>query len=230
MSTTVMPLSDLYSERAFKRGFNVSSISASDIHRIAKRILRDGLLNPLTVTRKGSKFLVVDGAKRLAALHILSKAGRLPRSLTRVPVSIRTAEPASSSNNRPALLSDVELAKAIMGAVSDGQTQSQICDRFDCSAEIVEYALSLSNLNPQIREYFLSGHLSLEQVAAFATLENPDAQWRLLQELGPFAHAKDVISAILSGQSVIELADGNVMILPSRRDCADVKPSGKRAA
>lgn len=223
MSTTVMPLNALIARRDAAGFKGLSPFGVNGIHAIAKRILRDGLLNPLIViplsgAKSGTQFIVVDGVKRLRALKALAKAGRLPRSLTQIPVAISpTPDAVPVSSLRPVLLSDAELSRAIQVAYQEGQTCYAIAERFDCSEAVVSYALSFDNLNPQIRDYFESGHISLEQAAAFASLENPDAQWRLLQELGPFAHAKEVIAAILSGQSVIEIPDGNVMIMPSRR-------------
>ena len=196
---------------------------AKDIHTLAKRILKDGLLNPITVKRKGADYVVVDGGKRLAAIQLLNRAGRLPRSLSRVPcivaddgiISAVKALPA-----RPVLKSDAELARAINAAVRAGASRSAVAARFDCAAAMIDYAQSLDALHPQICDYFNSGHISLEQAAAFATLECRDSQWRLLQELGPFAHASEVIAAILKGETVVEMPDGNVMIMPSRKRLA----------
>lgn len=190
-----------------------------DTHSLAKRILTDGLLNPILVRRSGSQMVVVDGLKRLAALKLLKRAGKLPRSLTRVPCIVTDEEVAAPVPAMPAvpiLKTDAELARAINAALKSGLSHSAIAERFDCPAVTINYAASLVNLHPQIREYFNSGHIGMDQAAAFAGIENIDAQWRLLQELGPFAHASEVICAILAGQTVVDMPDGNVMIMPSR--------------
>ncbi len=202
----------------------VWSRHAKDIHSLAKQILRDGLLNPIMVKRHGGKFVVVDGGKRLAAMQLLKRSGRLPRSLFRVPciVSDSTGS-APALSQAPMLKTDAELARAINAARAAGQSPEAIAARFDCAPAVVNYAASTDALHPQIFEYFNSGHINLEQAAAFSGIESQDAQWRLLQELGPFAHAKDVIAAILAGKTVVDMPDGNIMIMPSRR--APVRPA-----
>lgn len=193
---------------------------AKTIHSLAKQILRDGLLNPIQVRRRGAGFIVIDGTKRLAAMQLLKRHGRLPRSLSRVPCIVSDNAAAALMPALPAapmLKTDAELARAISVAAKAGQSRAAIAARFDCAPHIIDYAASLGGLHIQIREYFNSGHISLEQAAAFAGIENQDAQWRLLQELGPFAHASEVIAAILAGKTVVDMPDGNIMIMPSRR-------------
>lgn len=190
---------------------------------MAKAIATDGLLNPIIVakTQTGAQttgpdaYRVIDGGKRLCAITLLKRANRLPRSLHLVPCLEKSSEtqPASS---RPALKSDQEFVRAICAAYKTGTHKPALMARFDCTAIAVDQALSLNNLHKQIMDYFVSGHLSLEQAAAFATLPNREAQWTLLQDLGPFAHAVDVISAILGGETVLALPNGEHMILPSR--------------
>lgn len=216
LPVTPLALTDLSAPKLlsiFKR-------QAKDIHSLAKQILTDGLLNPILVRRSGRSLVVVDGSKRLAAMQLLKRAGKLPRSLSRVPCIVSDeaiAAPVPALPSVPMLKTDAELARAINAALKSGQSRSVIAARFDCAPAVIDYAASLNTLHPQIREYFNSGHIGLDQAAAFAGIENIDAQWRLLQELGPFAHANEVIAAILAGQTVVDMPDGNVMIMPSRR-------------
>jgi len=218
MTSLTLPITTLsFSDIALPKAKLAFVKSKADIRRLAKRIVRDGLLNPIWVKKSASGFVVVDGSKRLTAMKLLQRAGRLPRSLSRIPCVITEAPLAKTPNfGRPALKTDAELAGAIITASHSGHSAAQIASRYDCQQQTIEYALSLPRLHAQIFDYFQSGHLDLEQAAAFATLENMDSQWRLLQELGPFAHAKDVIAAILAGESVVTMPDGNVMIMPSR--------------
>lgn len=219
MTSLSLPITTLsFSDIALPKAKMAFVKSKADIHRLAKRILRDGLLNPIWVKKSASGFIVVDGGKRLAAMKLLQKAGCLPRSLSRIPCVITDAPLAETPDfGRPTLKTDAELADAIMTASKSGHSAAQIASRYDCQQQTIGYALSLPRLHAQILDYFQSGHLNLEQAAAFATIENTDSQWRLLQELGPFTHAKDVIAAILAGESVVIMPDGNVMIMPSRK-------------
>ncbi|MEE9347040.1 MAG: ParB N-terminal domain-containing protein [Robiginitomaculum sp.] len=222
-----LPLTAFHSESAPK----LWSRESVDIHSLAKAIARDGLLSPLTALAVGEgRYAITDGHKRLAALRLLAQTGGLPRSLSQsVPCVIVSESGARLANApHPSLKTDAELAEAIIAAHKAGANRAGLTRRFACAPLCVSYALSLSALHPHIRNYFNAGHLSLEQAAAFATLPNMDAQWRLLQELGPFAHASEVIKAILGGATVIETPDGEVMILPSR--AALPMQSARRAA
>ena len=57
----------------------------------------------------------------------------------------------------------------------------------------------------------------MEQARAFATLPNMDAQDNLLIALGPFANAPDILTAIRQGETVLDIGDDNVLILPSKQ-------------
>lgn len=184
------------------------------VMKMAGRIRKDGLLNPLSIAKSGSHLSIIDGKIRLAALHVLRITKTLPRGLSRIPVEI--TQGGVTQHDHPALIPEAELVRRILRAEEAGESPLSIAKRFECSPEYMLKIKSLDKLHPQIMDYFTAGHVNLAQSAAFATLPNKDAQWRLLQELGPFAHASEVIKAILDGATVIETADGNIHILPSR--------------
>ena len=210
MTVMTLPLSKLPRPNAA----GMDELKRDNVIFMAKRIVRDGLLNPIEVSKTGSRLAVTDGKVRLAALHVLKTAKSLPRGLNRVPVEVTQGNVVERV--RPALLTEAELARRILKAELEGQSSLSVAKRFDVSPEYLLKVHMLDKLHSQILTYFNDGHLSLAQAAAFATLPNVDAQWRLLQELGPFAHASEVIDAILAGETVIETADGEVHILPSR--------------
>ncbi len=210
MTVMTLPLSELPRPNAA----GMDDLKRDNVILMAKRIVRDGLLNPISIAKAGSRFAVTDGKVRLSALHMLAKSKKLPRGLSRVPVEI--TQGGITERDHPVLLTEPELVRRILTAELSGQSSLAVAKRFDCDIEYLLKARTLDKLHPQIFDYFNAGHLSLHQAAAFATLPNIDAQWRLLQELGPFAHASEVIDAILAGETVIETADGEVHILPSR--------------
>lgn len=185
----------------------------SNILKLAQDISRNGLYHPILIGEKVKRLRVKDGHKRLLALFLLKEKEALPRSLVDVPC---TAVPTDISNERPSLKTEAELVDEIIAAKDAGQSVLKIARENGCTEAFACQALMLKNLHAQIMEYFRAGHLGLEQAAAFAAMPNKDSQWRLLQELGPFAHASEVIAAMLKGDTVIETPDGNVHILPSR--------------
>jgi len=183
---------------------------------IKQSIERDGLLNPLIVIKQKGSFIVIDGKKRLLAMRELAKSKKFRRALYKVPCIVDCTDEIGSQPERPVLMSGPELAHKIIRSVESGMPRVMVSQRYECSAAVIEDALSLRNLHPEILMCFNNNSLSLEQAAAFATIENLNAQWTLLLQLGPFVSNAEIISAIKSGEAVLDLPCGEVIILPSR--------------
>ena len=187
------------------------------IHEIADSISHRGLLNPLTVKPVGNKFELVDGVKRFKAIKSLKRNRTLPRTLHKIPCLVqRDLTGAIFAPVKPQLLSDSELARDMTAAFQSGLSVETLREVFFCSTKIVNQVLSLKNLNPRIKDCFDRNILSLDQAAAFATFPSMNAQWRLLERLGPFAESQEIIAAINLGATVVELPNGETLILPSR--------------
>ncbi len=190
---------------------------ASDIW-LANSIIRDGLLNPLIVRQHGSKFVVVDGKKRLSIVRRLTKLKRLTKAIVKVPCIVQdvvSLKPLES--RRPLLLTGPELAHKIILDAQTSTSHVSIAQRYECDLSVVEDCLSLIGLHPEMLQHFNNRAISLEQAAAFATIENKKAQLDLLHQLGPFVSNADIISAIREGATVVELSEDNIIFLPSRR-------------
>lgn len=190
---------------------------SDEIKALAKTICEDGLLHPLLVMRNDIHYIVLDGKKRLEAICYLQKSNKLPRTLMSVPCIVSDRHPANNENvELPFVPSEYDLYTMIMDAYHNGLDHKAISNRFQCSETTVEQALVLEGLHEKIKNIFSKGLLSLEQVSAFATLPNKASQWRLLEEIGPFASHKDIIKAISAGEAVLDLPNGETLILPSR--------------
>lgn len=199
------------------------------IKTLVKSIARDGLLNPLKIKAHKNKYLVVDGTKRLKALILLARSSRFHKPSQKV--SCITEEESLEKPNmlkRPALMSAPELVHFILGALDEGQSSVAIAQRFRCDLSIVDSAHAIQNLHSKVLQSFYNGTIGLEQAIAFASLPNPNAQWALLQQLGPFVSDKNVIRALQSGESVIETPDETMIFLPSREK-RNVKQVYKRS-
>lgn len=190
------------------------------IRSIAAHILSTGLLNPIVVrlasgSASKSPYEVVDGLKRLKAILFLKKMGRLPRALTSVPCTTDATQ--TSERAIPVMLSEAELSREITRRIALGATKETLTAQFECAPYVFDQIVSLEFLNPKIKACFYDGHLSLEQAAAFATFPNPAAQWRLMEQLGPFVNSQSILSQLTSENLLVDLPDGDVLILPSRR-------------
>jgi len=185
---------------------------------LSKSIIKDGLLNPLVVRQHGSKFIVIDGKKRLAIIRRLTKLKRLSKAIAKVPCIVQNVMSLKPIEcRRPLLLSGPELAHKIILEAQNATSHVSIAQRFECELTVVEDCLSLTGLHPEMLSHFNNNAISLEQAAAFATIENKKAQLDLLHQLGPFVSNADIISAIREGATVVELSEDNIIFLPSRR-------------
>jgi len=185
---------------------------------LTNSVIKDGLLNPLVVRQHGNKFIVVDGKKRLAIIRRLTKLKRLSKAIAKVPCIVQDVVSMSPiDRRRPLLLTGPELAHKIILDAQNATSHVSIAQRYECDLAVVEDCLSLPGLHPEMLQHFNNRAISLEQAAAFATIENKKAQLDLLHQLGPFVSNADIIAAIRGGATVVELSDDNIIFLPSRR-------------
>ena len=186
-----------------------------DVQQIQHSIAKHGLLNPIRVMQRGKKLVVIDGKKRLAALRRMRFKGCLPRSLVNVPYVI-----ASQNMTAPAqqmgLLSNKEKFEETLTLRKQGQSLMEIATTLYVSKQCVKDLLSVSRLSLRLKQAYFGGNISIDQAKAFATIPNRNAQDMLLVALGPFANAPDILRAIRSGATVLDMGDENVIILPSR--------------
>jgi len=187
-----------------------------DVVQIQNSIAAHGLLNPLTVAPRGGKLLVVDGKKRLAALRRMRFAGGLPRSLVDVPY-ILVSEAAEHSNTSMSLLSNQERYEEVVKLRKKGAGLMEIAAKLYISKNCVKDLLRIALLSPRLRKAYFGRTITTDQARAFATVPSPDAQDQLLIALGPFANVPEILKAIETGETVINMDEENVIILPSRR-------------
>jgi ParB-like chromosome segregation protein Spo0J len=186
--------------------------------QIQNSIAAHGLLNPLIVMRRGAKLIVVDGKKRLAALRRMRFAGELPRSLVDVPYILVSETEFERPSHIPAmsLLSNQERYTEVVKLRKKGFGLMEIAAKLYISKDCVKDLLRVSLLSPRLKRAFFGGTISTAQARAFATLPNMEAQDQLLIALGPFANVPEILKAIESGETVINMDEENIIILPSR--------------
>lgn len=187
-----------------------------EVIQIQSSIAAHGLLNPLIVMPKGNKFVIIDGKKRLAALRRMRFAGKLPRSLVNVPY-ILIHQKETYQHDAMSLLSNRERFEEILKLRCKGFGLMEISTELYISKNCVKDLLRIALLSPRLRQAYFGGVISVEQARAFATVPSMDAQDQLLVALGPFANAPEILQAIEAGETVINMDDDNVIILPSRR-------------
>jgi len=184
--------------------------------QIQNSIAAHGLLSPLIVMRRGNKLVVVDGKKRLAALRRMRFAGELPRSLIGVPYILVDKE-THYEGAAMSLLSNQERYEEVVKLRQKGASLMEIAAELYISKNCVKDLLRIALLSPRLRKAYFGAAITMEQARAFATLPTQDAQDQLLIALGPFANAPEILKAIEAGETVINMDNDNVIILPSRR-------------
>lgn len=225
MTLTLIPLRDLTALENVQR---LSIRKQCELDPIKRSISNDGLLNPLVVMKQNDRYYVIDGKKRLKVIRQLVKAKKQTRALNKIPCIIKESpDHIISETRRPMLMSGPELAHAIISQIDQGHPPVSVAQRFECEHSVVEDAISLKNLHPKMLTHFNNKAITLEQASAFATIPNPEAQLNLLMQLGPFVSNMDIIKAIKAGETVIEVPNGDVVILPSR-DVTDTRKSHMR--
>lgn len=187
-----------------------------EVTQIQNSIAAHGLLNPLIVMQRGTKLVIVDGKKRLAALRRLRFAGELPRSLVNVPY-ILIDQKTDYERGVMSLLSNRERFEEVITLRRNGLALMEIASELYISKSCVKDLLRIALLSPRLRQAYFGGTITIDQARAFASLPNKDAQDQLLIALGPFADAPEILKAIEAGETVIDMGDDNVIILPSRR-------------
>lgn len=160
-----------------------------DIEELAASIAALGVLQNLTVRpvqsgqRKGAeKFEVLAGGRRLAALKLLLKRKRIPKSY---PVPCRVLEGdggievSLAENVIRTPLHPADQFEAFSKLQAQGMGIEDIAARFGTSAKIVAQRLKLAAVSPRLMAVYRAGELSLDQLVAFTITDDHEAQERL---------------------------------------------------
>lgn len=163
-----------------------------DIRTLQESIARYGLLTPIIIIERGSKLIVVDGRKRLAAIKRLRFEGRLPRSLSTVPYLI-ACDIDPIERRAPILVSNATLYAALVDRFEAGTSVQSLTEHFRISHQCVRDVLTLSRLAHPLRTAFFNKMISFAQVCAFAALPDHKDQVAQFRRLGPFATPSDIL-------------------------------------
>lgn len=186
-----------------------------DVKRLERSIRHHGLLSPLVVSKNRNRYLVIEGAKRLAALRRLKFNGKLPRDLKRIPYVL--IDQSRGAHADLSLLSNREKYEKVQSLRRGGLSLREISTAIFTPKKTVSDILNVSKLSARLKQAYFGDAITLDQVAAFSTIPNPAAQDALLLKLGPFAQETEILSHITAGDTVLALGEDNIIILPSRK-------------
>lgn len=165
-----------------------------DIDALAASISAHGLLQNLSVIPSGKDaFEVIAGARRLAALKSLAKAGKLAKDY---PVPCRVLErdagrEASLVENVHRLaMSAPDEVDAFAALLADGLGAADIARRFGVTCRHVDQRLALAGLSKLIKAAWKRGEVSLEAAKAFCLNGDHAQQNAVFRSLSkPITHA-----------------------------------------
>jgi len=178
----------------------------ADIEALAASIAAHGLLQNLSVVRADDgRYAVVAGSRRLAALRLLIKQGRLARDFA-APCTIiepaLSAEASLAENVQRVAMNAMDEMEAFARLVDDGMGVESIAERFGASVRHVEQRLALGRLSPKIRAAYRKGDLTLDVARAFCLTDDHSAQERLFRQVPkPISHAPSIRNALSGGRA-----------------------------
>lgn len=166
-----------------------------DVKALQNSILRFGLLSPIIIRKHQGRLIVVDGRKRLLAIRRLSFAGQLPRSLVNISY-MELKDVKSGKSPIPALMSSRELYTLVTQAFAARRSLAHIAEDLYLSHRCVAQILTLSRLEPRLRELFFERVIDFDQAKNYAAEPSHTAQSEIFNALGPFASAQNIRAAM----------------------------------
>jgi len=155
--------------------------ASQSIDTLAASIARVGLLQNLTViqSRNGEHYEVVAGGRRLAALKLLAKKRRIPKTLE-IPcllVADATARTASLTENvQREAMHPADQFEAFAALVAEGRPIEDIAADFSVTPLVVQRRLKLANVSPRLMMDYRADIVTLDQLMALAITDDHTAQ------------------------------------------------------
>ncbi|MBT9444118.1 MAG: hypothetical protein IV086_00305, partial [Hyphomonadaceae bacterium] len=144
------------------------------------------------------------GARRLAALKLLAKAGTIARDHG-VPCLVIDDDAASeislAENVQRAAMDVMDEVDAFAALVAEGMSIDDVARRFGATLRHVEQRLALARLSPKIKVAYRKGEVSLDAARAFCISDDPVQQETVFRQLAkPIVHAAGVRAHLTQGR------------------------------
>ncbi len=186
---------------------NVRRVNSTvGISELADSIEAVGLLHNLTVRKgKKGKYEVVAGSRRLAALRLLAKEGRLEDD-AEIPCNVRnTDNPTELSlveNVQREAMHVVDEILSYRQLAENGMAAETIAARFGQSVITVRQRLKLANLSPKVLDMMREDGMSIEQARALAISDSHEEQERVWFESPAYNRDARTLRAMLTSDHV----------------------------
>ena len=181
--------------------------SEQGIKEMAAMLLAQGQLNALQVTKDASaaRYLVHGGGRRLRGFQLLAKGGKImadfPVECKEIDVQDATAvglmENVSQEGMHPA--DQFDGYKAL---VDQGRTLESIATQYGVTLLHVQRRLKLANVAPELMALYRKGNLQLDQMMAFAQMDDPVRQVMLYKSLPSHNRSAQTIRRMVAEDEV----------------------------
>jgi ParB family chromosome partitioning protein len=156
-------------------------------------IAAEGVLQNLVVVPEGEGFAVIAGGRRLKALQGLAQAGRIAGDYP-VPRAVRGAEDSVTAislaeNFQCDGMHPADQMQAFAELARQGLAEAEITVRFGLSEAHVRKLLKLGRVAKAIMADYRKGQFTLEEVQAFALVDDTKRQLACYRELGEHCSA-----------------------------------------
>ena len=148
------------------------------LRELADSIKENGIIQPIVVRRKGGRFEIVAGERRLRAAEM---AG-----INRIPAMVRVTEDSEMlalalvENIHRADLNPIEKAKAYQNFMETfGLTQEQAAQKLGQDRSVVANYVRLLNLPAEVKQMLVDGSLDMGHARAILALPTDDLRKRL---------------------------------------------------
>ncbi len=186
---------------------NVRRVNATaGVSELADSIKAVGLLHNLTVRKgKKGKYEVVAGSRRLAALRLLAKEGRLAED-AQIPCNVRTTdnhtELSLAENVQREAMHVVDEILSYRQLAEGGMAPETIAARFGQSVITVRQRLKLANLSPKVLEVMREDDMTIEQARALAITDSHEEQERAWFDSPTYNRDPRTLRAMLTSEHV----------------------------
>lgn len=188
--TVSVPLAKLVpSQINVRKTYNAAGIEALAANiAVHKGLLQNLVVRPI----EGGKYEVVAGGRRHAALKLLVKAKKLPKSYM-VPVQVRDGDDALAASLAENVIREpmhpADEFAAFAGLIGQGMSTEDVAASFGVTPGVVTRRMKLAAVAPFILDAFRKGELTLQQVMGFTVSEDHAEQERVFQEVSTWHYA-----------------------------------------
>lgn len=168
----------------------------SALNELAQSIKTYGVIQPILVTKKGDRYMIVAGERRFRATKLAEKK-TIP-AIVKDFTDSEVKEIALLENIQRQDLNPIETARAMQELMDNyNWTQETLADRLGKSRPNIANTLRLLTLCPEVIELVETGKLSAGHARSLVVVTNPDVQLKLAnQVIGSKLTVRDMENAV----------------------------------